>query len=394
MKKIILGLFIISSSLLFAQQHFFYGFQADYGPFSRNFDYNRDILKSKNIGRMFNIGASMSYRMFDCLTLEAGTRLNGNRWKIQDLNFKERNTGYEALMVTNNRFVSFYGSLKYSYDLGRKKYFYFRAGYEHSAIGQKQLSASKQFQVGSDFVKMDFNYGKSNQAITPEIGYEFFNASGNLITLGLKYHKKFSGDDFLRGEYSVVNQNNLNVKDGITLTGSYLAFTFQMNGLLHYIPKKEKIKKEKKITPKDTIKQKPILVDTTPGKPVDTTKAVVLNDKLAYDREYAITNKVKVTSKKVKISVWDHQIEDGDRINLILNDAWVLTDYTLRNNKYTFEVELKEGENKLILYALNLGKYKPNTAAIMVDDGVKKQEVVLESTLDESSALEINFTKK
>jgi hypothetical protein len=77
-----------------------------------------------------------------------------------------------------------------------------------------------------------------------------------------------------------------------------------------------------------------------------------------------------------------------------LNSDWILTDYTLENKRYTFEVTLHEGDNTLILYALNLGKYKPNTAAIMVDDGTKKQQVVLESTLDESSALEIKFESK
>jgi hypothetical protein len=396
-KKILFCLIVSCSSIAFAQQHFFYGLQMDYGYFNRSFEANRDIIKGKNMGRMLNLRLSASYRVFDQLTFEAGMSLNGMKWKLQDMNFKERNPGFEALMATQNRFMSFYGNTKYSFDLGRKKYAFIRLGYEFSAIGKDQLSANKLFVLGNDVVDMTFNYGSTNKAIVPEIGYEYFNSSGNLICFGLKYHHKFAGDNFITGDYHVTTPPNINIYDRVTVNGSYIALTAQFNGLLSYKAKKERVKKEKvkPIEPKDTIKKPvdkidPVIVDEIP---IDTSKKVAIDDKKANERDYVVTNKMKVTSKTVKITVWDHQIEDGDRINLILNDDWVLTDYTLENKKYTIEVTLKEGENKLILYALNLGRYKPNTAAIMVDDGTKKQEVVLQSTLEESSAIEIKFEK-
>lgn len=394
MKKLLFLNILFLSSILSAQQHFFYGLQADYGPFTRSFDNNKEILKGKNMGRMFNVRLSTSYRIFDKLTLEAGASLNGMKWKLKDVDFANRNTGFEALMITQNRYMSFYTNVKYSYDLGRKKYCFFRLGYEYSAIGKDNRYASKQFVQGNDFVEIDLNYGQSNSALVPEIGYEYFNSSGNLISLGLKYHHKFAGDNFMRGEYHVNNQINIDKYDGFDVSGSYVALTAQFNGLLSYKAKKERIKKEKPVKIKDTTKiPNPILVDTTPSIPVDTTKPVLVDNKTANDRDYAVTNKIKVTSATVKIYIWDHQIEDGDRINLILNDQWILTDYTLKNKQYMLEVTLQPGTNNLILYALNLGKYKPNTAAIMIDDGTKKQEIVLESTLDESSALEIKFEK-
>lgn len=370
----------------------------DYGYFNRSFEANRDVIKGKNMGRMLNLRLSASYRVFDQLTFEAGMSLNGMKWKLQDVNFKERNPGFEALMATQNRFMSFYGNTKYSIDLGRKKYAFIRLGYEFSAIGKDQLVAEKLFVLGNDVVEMKFNYGSTNKAIVPEIGYEYVNAAGNLVCFGLKYHHKFSGDNFITGDYHVTTPPDVNIYDKVTVTGSYIALTAQFNGLFAYIAKKERVKKEKTkpIEHKDTIKKPakidPVIVEDEEI-PVDTSKKVVINDKKAHDRDYVVTNKMKVSSKTVKITVWDHQIEDGDRINLILNDQWILTNYTLENKKYTFEVTLKEGENKLILYALNLGRYKPNTAAIMVDDGSKKQQVVLQSTLEESSAIEIKFEK-
>jgi hypothetical protein len=389
-KKIILILSLFVLSNAFAQQHFFYGLQLDYGPFMRSIDQNGSVLKGKGMGRMLNLRLSASYRLFDALTFETGMSLNGMKWKLEDKNFKSRNTGFEALMLTQNRFMSFYGNFKYSYDMGRKRYLFLRTGLEYSSIGSDSITQQKKFDKGNEIARITQIYGRSNWAITPEIGYEYFNSSGNLITIGLKYHHKFAGDDFIKGDYFLSNSGNLNVKDQFTISGSYLALTVQFNGLLTYKAKKERIIKEKIKEPKDTIKKEPDLVVT----PVDTTKPVLIDNKQANDRDYAVTNKIKVTNNKVKIYVWDHQIEDGDRINLILNDEWILTDYTLKNNKRVIEVTLQPGTNNLILYALNLGKYKPNTAAIVVDDGTKQQQVILESTLDESSALEIKFDAK
>ena len=200
---------------------------------------------------------------------------------------------------------------------------------------------------------------------------------------------KFSGDNMLRGDYHVTNQNDVDVYDGFDISGSYVALTVQFNGLLSYKPRKEKAPKEKDIEPEDTI------IDIPPLTELDTNIVdVIIDDKTANDRDFKVTNKVKVTSKTVKIYIWDHQIEDGDRVNLILNDHQILTDYTLRNKKLELEVTLEPGVNNFILYALNLGKYKPNTAAVMIDDGNKQQQVILESTLDESGAIEIKFEQK
>ena len=276
--------------------------------------------------------------------------------------------------------------------MGRKQYAFLRMGYEYSWIRSKTLTETKNFEAGTDLLVSSIKYGQSNIGLTPEIGYEFFNNNGHLISIGLKYHHKFSGDDLLRWTYTADNRadgaDRLVTTDGINVSGSYVALTLQFNGLLSYKTKRERVKKQKKQKPD------PVLVDTTPTV-VDTTTTVVdVDDKQVNDRDYKVTHKVKVKTSKVKITIWDHQIEDGDRVNLILNNEQILTNYTLRNKKLVLEVELKEGTNDFVLYALNLGKYKPNTAAITIDDGIKEHKVVLESTLEESGAIEIKLDSK
>lgn len=394
MKKILLLFCLAFGSSLSAQQDFFYGLQLDYGIFNRSFDQNRDVLKGSTLGRMINVGASFSYRIFDQLTLEGGARLNGMKWNLRDKNFEERNPGFEALSITNNRFMSFYGSLKYSQPLGRKQYLFFKTSYEHSAIGAQTITRNKRFSVSDEFVETTFTYGQNNQALVPEIGFEYFNTQGNLISFGLKYHYKFGGDNLLRSDYFVNTDlgdvNSTNINDGFDLSGSYVALSVQFNGLITHIAKKERVKKPRT---KNTPLPDPVLVDTTPAKIDTSVTDVVVDNKTADNRDYKITNKVKVSSSKVKIIIWDHQIEDGDRVNLILNGQQILTDYTLKNKKLEIEVELNEGQNDFILYALNLGRYKPNTAAVIIDDGNKQSKVILESTLKESGAIEIKFIK-
>lgn len=393
MKKSLFILLFCASGFLHAQQHLFYGIQLDYGPFFRTFEQNRDVLRGDNLGRTLNLRLSGSYRVFDRLTFEAGANLNGIKWRLKDQFFEDQNDGFEALTQINTRFISFYGSLKYSYELRRKQYLFLRNTFEHSIVDSKTITESQNFAVGTETINATYFFGNSFQSISPEIGFEYFNDAGDLITLGLKYNLKFSGDDLVRGEYRVTrpsdteaNVTDIVVSDEVSVSGSYIALTAQFNGLLSYKAKKERIKKKKK--------EKVVKADPEPiVEQVDTTKDVVKDKKTANDRDFKVTHKVKVKSETVKIYIWDHQLEDGDRVNLILNDEWILTNYTLKNKKLELTVTLKEGKNDFILYALNLGKYEPNTAAVIIDDGVKENKVILESTLDESGAIEIKFEK-
>ena len=98
---------------------------------------------------------------------------------------------------------------------------------------------------------------------------------------------------------------------------------------------------------------------------------------------------VVVKSRKITIEVYDHKKNDGDLISLNYNGEWVLESHLIEKKEYKLEVEL-EGENApnyLILHANNLGKIPPNTAAVIVDDGTRRQRFVLNSDLNQSDVL-------
>jgi hypothetical protein len=102
---------------------------------------------------------------------------------------------------------------------------------------------------------------------------------------------------------------------------------------------------------------------------------------------------VGISSSRLEISVWDREAVDGDTISLNLNGKWILENYGLGKNKLKIPVELNPNTNNyLILYAHNLGKKPPNTAAVSFVDGNKEKVLTIKSDLKQCGA--INFVYK
>ncbi len=64
----------------------------------------------------------------------------------------------------------------------------------------------------------------------------------------------------------------------------------------------------------------------------------------------------------------DHQYEDGDLVRVWLDDKVLVEQIYLRNVFQGFDINLKEGFNKLEIEALNQGSSGPNTAEFKVMD--------------------------
>ncbi len=100
--------------------------------------------------------------------------------------------------------------------------------------------------------------------------------------------------------------------------------------------------------------------------------------------------KATVKSQYITLEVFDHKRNDGDIISLYYNGRWILKNHKLDKNKHIVDVFIQKDTdqpNYLILYAHNLGEVPPNTAAIVVDDGQKRQQFVLNADLRESDII-------
>jgi hypothetical protein len=95
-------------------------------------------------------------------------------------------------------------------------------------------------------------------------------------------------------------------------------------------------------------------------------------------RAVEVGETLKVKNRKIKVKLWDSQIEDGDIISIYLNDKKVVDRVYLRLKPQEFEIELPPGkEHYLTVYADDFGKAEPNTAMVSVFDGVKEQTIDL-----------------
>ena len=81
---------------------------------------------------------------------------------------------------------------------------------------------------------------------------------------------------------------------------------------------------------------------------------------------------VSTISNKAIIVCRDFEYEDGDRVQIFLNDEVIIPNLYLKNQFFVMQIELKPGFNKFDFKALNQGSSGPNTAELRVFDEDQK----------------------
>ena len=95
-------------------------------------------------------------------------------------------------------------------------------------------------------------------------------------------------------------------------------------------------------------------------------------------RTVEVGDEVKVKNRKIKVKLWDSQVEDGDIISVFIGEKKVIDHLYLRLKPQEFEIELPEGkEHYLTVFADDFGKAEPNTAMVSIFDGVRTQTIDL-----------------
>lgn len=134
--------------------------------------------------------------------------------------------------------------------------------------------------------------------------------------------------------------------------------------------------------PEQPLEQAPKPDDGTVGKAVD-------------GRQVQEQYRFSATQDDILVRVWDDKVEDGDVISLYFNGEWVLKDYPLNLYKKQIRIRYREGaDNRLIMYAHNLGSQPPNTAAIQLESGAFRQVISLMSDLGMCGAVQISRRPK
>ena len=92
---------------------------------------------------------------------------------------------------------------------------------------------------------------------------------------------------------------------------------------------------------------------------------------------------------KLRLFIWDANMEDGDKIELTINGNIILDDFETTNKRKKVKYKLAEGENIIKIKATNLGTSPPNTSRIELVDNKTKYPVITQLELGKTAIIKI-----
>ncbi len=102
---------------------------------------------------------------------------------------------------------------------------------------------------------------------------------------------------------------------------------------------------------------------------------------------------LQVKSNKLRVEIFDDGEIDNDSVSVYFNKKAVVENKSLTVNGYVFNLELVEGKNELVLFADNLGTIPPNTALMIITDGVNRYELRLAADLKTNASVRFEISK-
>jgi len=92
---------------------------------------------------------------------------------------------------------------------------------------------------------------------------------------------------------------------------------------------------------------------------------------------------------KLRLFIWDANMEDGDKIQLNINENIILDDFETTNKRKKIKYKLVEGENTIEIKATNLGTSPPNTSRIELVDSKTKYPIITQLELGKTAVIKI-----
>lgn len=149
-------------------------------------------------------------------------------------------------------------------------------------------------------------------------------------------------------------------------------------------------------TPTQDIRPESVSPVAEPIPPLKGDSVSVIPARMQGRRVNPIRNehRLNLLSRNLTFQVWDAQVVDGDIISLYINDECILSEYSIISERKSVSFDATAFKKAyLYLHAHNVGTIPPNTATMMVSDGIQEIQVELRSDLTGSAAMELNFAE-
>jgi len=113
------------------------------------------------------------------------------------------------------------------------------------------------------------------------------------------------------------------------------------------------------------------------------------------DRKLKVTKIIEVDSSNLLIELYDNAEIDGDSISLFLNNNLILSHQILALQPKKINITIDTtADNKLALFAENLGSIPPNTALLIMYDGTTRHEINLSSDMTTNGSIILRRRQK
>lgn len=108
-------------------------------------------------------------------------------------------------------------------------------------------------------------------------------------------------------------------------------------------------------------------------------------------RKNEVVNEIEVESDSLRVSLYDNGEIDGDIISLFYNQQLILNSQKLTHKSIRINLVLDSLRtvNEISMFAENLGLIPPNTALMVIEDGKKRFEIRLSSSMEKNGTIRI-----
>ena len=113
-------------------------------------------------------------------------------------------------------------------------------------------------------------------------------------------------------------------------------------------------------------------------------------------RKTVLNRELLVESDSVRLSFYDNGEIDGDSISVFVNHELVLSHQGLEARAFNLYLHLDSTRDltEVSMFAENLGRIPPNTALMVITDGINRYEVFLSSSLTENATVELRRKRR
>lgn len=112
-------------------------------------------------------------------------------------------------------------------------------------------------------------------------------------------------------------------------------------------------------------------------------------------RKTVVNNEILVNSDSLRVTLYDNGTVDGDTISVFYNNIPVVSHQGLDVQGANFYIQLDSTTevHDLSMFAENLGRIPPNTALMIIHDGIQRHEIFLTSTMTTNGTVRIRKKK-